>query len=67
MQIGAQNAEKRRQSKKGTAKKTKAVSEEEKVNVVATPPTPSSGTPPATRSLLRQMTDPVQPTGRSEE
>lgn len=67
MQIGAQNAEKRRQSKKGTAKKTKAVSEEEKVNVVATPPTPSSGTPPATRSLLRQMTDPVPPAGRSEE
>ncbi|MBP5417358.1 MAG: ATP-binding protein [Clostridiales bacterium] len=62
--IGSQNAEKRRQARKSAAKKTAAGKEENRVApaVPANPAqTPASYTPaqPATRSLLRQMTDPV--------
>ena len=61
-QIGSSNAEKRRQAKKSTAKKASAADEAKKTAAAAKPePAPSAYTsaPPATRSLLRQMTDPV--------
>ena len=62
--IGSQNAEKRRQARKSAAKKNPSGKEESRVTPdVPTGPaqTPASYTPaqPATRSLLRQMTDPV--------
>ena len=62
--IGSQNAEKRRQARKSAAKKNTSGKEESRVTPdVPTGPaqTPASYTPaqPATRSLLRQMTDPV--------
>lgn len=62
-QIGSQNAEKRRQAKKNTAKKTAAGARETSVPAqAAEKPSPSASytpAPPATRSLLRQMTDPM--------
>ena len=62
-QIGSQNAEKRRQAKKNTAKKTAAGTRENSVPAQAVEkPSPSASytpAPPATRSLLRQMTDPM--------
>ncbi|MBR3033546.1 MAG: ATP-binding protein [Clostridiales bacterium] len=61
--IGSQNAERRRQARKNTAKKTHAEDVESRVAPAPVEPvkTPVSYTPapPATRSLLRQMTDPV--------
>jgi hypothetical protein len=60
-QIGSSNAEKRRQAKKSTAKKAGAADEAKKAAATQPAQTPSANTsaPPATRSLLRQMTDPV--------
>ena len=62
--IGSQNAEKRRQARRSAAKKAASGKEETRVapKTPASPAQmPASYTPaqPATRSLLRQMTDPV--------
>ncbi|MBR5425601.1 MAG: ATP-binding protein [Clostridiales bacterium] len=62
-QIGSSNAEKRRQAKKNTAKKASETEDAKKNAAVSQPvQVPSAYTPaaPATRSLLRQMTDPIQ-------
>ena len=65
--IGSQNAEKRRQARKNTVKKTREEAVPEPLPEVRTPalpmmpepPSPANTAAPATRSLLRQVTDPV--------
>ena len=65
--IGSQNAEKRRQARKNTVKKTREEAVPEPLPEVRTPALPKMPEPlspannaaPATRSLLRQVTDPV--------
>ena len=66
--IGSQNAEKRRQARKNTLKKTKEEAVPDPIPEVRTPTLPKMPEPPspantaaapATRSLLRQMTDPI--------
>ena len=65
--IGSQNAEKRRQARKNTVKKTREEAVPEPLPEVRTPalpkmpepPSPANNAAPATRSLLRQVTDPV--------
>lgn len=66
--IGSQNAEKRRQARKNTLKKTKEEAVPDPIPEVRTPALPKMPEPPspantaaapATRSLLRQMTDPI--------
>ena len=65
--IGSQNAEKRRQARKNTVKKTREEAVPEPLPEVRTPalpkmpepPSPANNVAPATRSLLRQVTDPV--------
>ena len=72
--IGSQNAEKRRQARKNTAKKAREQTVPDPLPDVRTPALPKMPEPPspanppaapATRSLLRQMTDPVP--GKSAE
>ena len=65
--IGSQNAEKRRQARKNTVKKTREEAVPEPLPEVRTPalpkmpepPSPANTAAPATRSLLRQVTDPA--------
>lgn len=66
--IGSQNAEKRRQARKNTSKKSREEAVPDPIPEVRTPALPKMPEPPApantaaapaTRSLLRQMTDPL--------
>lgn len=66
--IGSQNAEKRRQARKNTSKKSREEAIPDPIPEVRTPALPKMPEPPApantaaapaTRSLLRQMTDPL--------